>query len=144
MTKYSVAGVALIVAWPLANTPALTQEAAGPKSGMSRSAACRADCSTDGLHGFYRTRTMELSPPTSTDWGKIYSECVQTCLAPLPPVYIQRSILESGGLWFGKSAASCLDCHASGPNLRVPQSAPNPFATGSITPVPPVAEKGLE
>jgi hypothetical protein len=120
MTKLLLTGVALIAVWSLAYTPALTDPATGVKSLASRTAACRADCSTDGLHGFYRARVMDHPTPMSTDWGTIYSECVRTCLAPLPAFYVQRPILESGGIWFGKSAASCLECHAIGPNLRVP------------------------
>ena len=103
-----------------AYTPAIAQTMEGTRSAASRSAACRADCSTDGLHGFYRTRAMDNPTPLTTTWGEIYSICVRTCLAPLPPVYIQRSILESGGDWFGKSASSCLGCHAQGSNLRLP------------------------
>ena len=117
MTKLLLTGVALSVVWSVAYTPAIAQTMEG-----TRSAACRADCSTDGLHGFYRTRAMDNPTPATTTWAEINSVCVRTCLAPLPPVYIQRSILESGGDWFGKSASSCMDCHVQGPNLRVPDT----------------------
>ena len=144
MNKLLLTGVALIVVWSLAYTPALTEEATGTKSAVSRSAACKADCSPDGLHGFYRTRAMDHPTSMSTDWGKIYSECVRTCLAPLPPFYVQRSILESGGSWFGKSASSCLDCHANGPNLRLPQNVPNPLSTSITNPARLAPDKTLE
>ena len=117
MTKSLLTGVSLIVVWFVAYTPARAETVAG-----TRIAACRADCSTDGLHGFYRARVMDNPTPMTTTWAEINSVCVRTCLAPLPPFYVQRGILESGGVWFGKSASSCMDCHAQGPNLRVPDT----------------------
>src|SRR5476651_63080 len=119
MKKLLVTAGALIGVLSFAYAPALAE--AGK---VTRIAACKADCSSSGLHGSYRTRVMDDSQQKSiwANWGEVYSECVRTCLAPLPPVYIQRGILESGGDWFGKSASNCMDCHAKGPNLRVPDT----------------------
>jgi hypothetical protein len=48
----------------------------------------------------------------------MFAECLQLCLAPLPAIYVQRPIIESGGSWFGKTTADCLGCHAQGKPQR--------------------------
>jgi hypothetical protein len=46
----------------------------------------------------------------------MYAECVRICLAPLPSLYFQKFIVESGGSWFGSSKSECLTCHSKGEN----------------------------
>lgn len=142
MKKLWLTGLALIVAGALAYTPALTQEAkeakpaatkkvaskgAPSRSVAARTALCKADCRPNnlkasgiGIHGHYRSYNSFDPHLTSLEGRKQFAECVKNCVAPLPRIYIQRPLLEGGGSWFGKDAASCLSCHAKGPNLRVP------------------------
>lgn len=120
MNKLLLTGVALIVAWSSAYTPALAETAKKTRSTALRTAACKADCLPDNLHGLYKSYHTTDPKLVSEDGRKQYSECVRKCLAPLPWFYVQRPILEAGGSWFGKSAADCLDCHVKGQNLRVP------------------------
>ena len=84
----------------------------------SRTAACKLDCKTGNLHGFYRSYNTADPHLTSPEGRKMFDECVKLCLAPLPGIYVQRSIIESGGSWFGKTKADCLGCHASGKPQR--------------------------
>jgi hypothetical protein len=134
MKKLLFACVALIVAGSLAFTMALAQERtkrAAPKSAdgrpvstksvAARTALCRADCRPNalkesgiGIHGHYRAYNQFDPHLTSVEGRKQFAECVQKCVAPLPPIYVQRLVFATGANWFGKSKQSCLDCHAKG------------------------------
>ena len=122
MNKPWLFGVALIAAWSLvcslADTPALAQGKS--KSLASRTTLCKADCRADAPHGIYKPYQTEDPTLMSVAARKLYADCVRICLAPLPPFYVQRPLLEAGGVWFGMTAATCLNCHVDGPNLRVP------------------------
>ena len=122
MNKLLLTGGAVIAIWSLVHAPAFADPVVGTASEASRKATCRADCSPQGMHGHYRKDAMENPGLMDKPWGTVYAECVRTCLAPLPPFYVQRPILETGGLWFGQPASSCMTCHAKGPNLNVPLS----------------------
>ena len=84
----------------------------------TRTAACKADCSTGNLHGTYRIYGQSDPKLASPEGRKLYAECVRLCLDPLPGFYVQKSIIESGGTWFGKNKADCLGCHATGKSKR--------------------------
>jgi hypothetical protein len=91
------------------------------KSLASRTAVCRADClpnnlqpSGIGVHGLYRPYNSFDPHLTSIEGRKQYAECVQKCLAPLPPVYVQRAVFALGLNWFGMTKESCLNCHSMG------------------------------
>jgi hypothetical protein len=84
----------------------------------SRTAACKLDCRSGSLHGIYRAYNTADPNLVSPEGRKMFAECVQLCLAPLPGIYVQRSIIESGGSWFGKTKADCLGCHAKGAPKR--------------------------
>jgi hypothetical protein len=84
----------------------------------SRTAACKSDCRAGNLHGTYRAYNTADPNLASPEGKKMFAECVQLCLAPLPGIYVQRSIIESGGSWFGKTKADCLGCHAQGKPKR--------------------------
>ena len=99
----------------LAYTLAHAQPAKKPSMSVgSRTAACKTDCRTGNLHGLYRSYNTADPNLTSPEGQKMFAECVKLCLAPLPAFYVQRSIIESGGSWFGKTKADCLGCHATG------------------------------
>jgi hypothetical protein len=104
MKKLLLTGIALTVMGPLACSGAFAQNAA----------ACRADCSTGNTHGIYRPYNQADPNLISPEGRKLYAECVRLCLAPLPTDYFQKSIIESGGSWFGKVKSDCLGCHAPG------------------------------
>jgi hypothetical protein len=108
MKKLLLTGTALIAIGPLVCSGALAQQA------VSRTAACRADCSTGKTHGLYRPYNQADPNLISVEGRKLYAECVRLCLAPLPASYFQKSIIESGGSWFGKVKSDCLGCHAPG------------------------------
>ena len=113
---------ALVVALSLAHTMA-QGEPAKPAHRVStsigsRTAACRADCKTGNLHGTYRAYGQSDPNLISPEGRKLYAECVRLCLDPLPGFYVQKSIIESGGTWFGKNKADCLGCHANGKPKR--------------------------
>lgn len=120
MTKLTLTGAALIAMWSSAYAPAIGETANGERSAVAKNAACRADCAPDGLHGLYKPYHADSWLLKTETGRKMYLECVRKCRAPLPWFYVQRPILEHGGIWFGKTAASCMDCHDKGPNLRVP------------------------
>ena len=84
----------------------------------ARIAACKKDCSAGHLHGTYRAYGSTDPQLKSPESRKLYAECVRLCLDPLPTTYIQRSIIESGGSWFGQTKADCLGCHAAGKPKR--------------------------
>jgi hypothetical protein len=84
----------------------------------ARTAACRKDCSAGSLHGTYRAYGANDPQLKSPEGRKLYAECVRLCLDPLPGFYVQKSIVESGGSWFGETKADCLSCHAAGPPKR--------------------------
>jgi hypothetical protein len=113
-----------------AHTPALTQteeEAtnAPPKNLAARKALCKQDCSPNGQHGInraygiYKLPEVEAVTFDSQKGKEMYAQCIANCLGPLPFFYLQRPFLEASGHVFGKTAASCLDCHSKGPNLPV-------------------------
>jgi hypothetical protein len=84
----------------------------------SRTAACKLDCSAGHLHGTYRVYGASDPQLKSPESRKLFNECVRLCLDPLPEFYVQKSIVESGGTWFGKNKADCLGCHAVGKPKR--------------------------
>ena len=84
----------------------------------ARTAACKKDCSSGNLHGTYRAYGSVDPQLKSPESRKLYNECVRLCLDPLPTTYIQRSIIESGGSWFGQTKTDCLGCHAAGKPKR--------------------------
>jgi hypothetical protein len=84
----------------------------------ARTAACKKDCSAGHLHGTYRPYGAIDPQLKSPESRKLYAECVRLCLDPLPAIYVQRPIIESGGAWFGQTKSDCLGCHASGQAKR--------------------------
>jgi hypothetical protein len=113
MNRLLLTGIAIAVA--AVCTPASAKE----KGAAAKAALCRADCrpgnyqaSGIGMHGLYRAYDKFDPQLVSIEGRKQYAECVAHCTAPLPSVYIQRPIFAMGLSWFGKSASSCLDCHA--------------------------------
>ena len=84
----------------------------------ARTAACKLDCSAGNLHGTYRAYGSSDPQLKSPEGRKLYAECVRLCLDPLPGTYVQKSIIESGGSWFGKTKSDCLGCHAVGKPKR--------------------------
>ena len=84
----------------------------------ARTAACKLDCSAGHLHGTYRIYGASDPNLASPEGKKLYAECVRLCLDPLPEFYVQKSIVESGGSWFGKTKSDCLNCHAVGKPKR--------------------------
>ena len=137
MTKRGllIAG-ALILGASLTSTSAFTQNAAATKkeeatvggamlkrtfgakmpsrSVGARTAACKLDCTAGNLHGNYRVYGASDPQLKSPEAQKLFAECVRLCLDPLPGIYVQKSIIESGGSWFGKTKSDCLGCHAVG------------------------------
>jgi pyruvate/2-oxoglutarate dehydrogenase complex dihydrolipoamide acyltransferase (E2) component len=96
---------------------------AAPRSGPSRSvgartAACRLDCSAGNLHGTYRAYGALDPQLKSPESRKLFAECVRLCLDPLPGTYAQKTFIENGGSWFGKTKSDCLGCHAEGKPKR--------------------------
>jgi hypothetical protein len=110
MNKLLLIGVAFVVVWPVAYTPALAQE----RSAASRTAACRADCRAGNTHGLYRVYNSADPELKSPEGQKMYAECVRLCVAPLPASYFQKGIIEAGLPWFGKFKSDCMGCHATG------------------------------
>ena len=119
MVSAAVAAVASIAFLSLAFTLAHAQPAKRVNTSVgARTAACKKDCSAGHLHGTYRAYGANDPQLKSPESRKLYNECVRLCLDPLPTTYIQRSIIESGGSWFGQTKADCLGCHASGKPKR--------------------------
>ena|SRR5436190_6619123 len=139
--RWALIAVALILGASLTYTSAFTQnapdtkkeeakpaEVATPKPNKSvkmssrsvgaRTAACKLDCSSGHLHGTYRSYGSSDPELKSPEAKKLFAECVRLCLDPLPTIYVQRPIIESGGSWFGKTKADCLGCHAVGKPKR--------------------------
>jgi hypothetical protein len=102
----------------LAHTLAHAQTAKVNRSVGARTAACKLDCSAGNLHGTYRAYGAIDPQLKSPEGKKLYAECVRLCLDPLPTIYVQRPIIESGGSWFGKTKSDCLGCHAVGASKR--------------------------
>ncbi len=111
----SVSVVVLSLAHTLAYGQAVKQKS---RSVGARTAACKADCSAGNLHGTYRAYGSSDPQLKSPEGRKLYAECVRLCLDPLPGTYVQRSIIESGGSWFGQTKSDCLGCHAVGKPKR--------------------------
>jgi hypothetical protein len=84
----------------------------------ARTAACRKDCRAGETHGLYRPYNATDPHLVSPEGRKLYKECVQKCLDPLPSFYVQKPILEAGGSWFGMHKSDCLSCHANGKPKR--------------------------
>jgi hypothetical protein len=95
------------------------------KSPVSRLASCNADCRPNnykdcgtwgckGMHGLYRSYNQDDPQLKSIRGKQDFAQCVSTCMAPLPKVYIQRAVFGMGMTWFGKSKEGCLECHAAG------------------------------
>ena len=84
----------------------------------ARTAACKKDCSAGSLHGNYRAYGAADPQLKSPEGRKLYNECVRLCLDPLPEIYVQKTIVESGGSWFGMTKTDCLGCHAQGKPKR--------------------------
>ena len=83
------ASVALV---SLAYTLAHAQSAKKPSmSAGSRSAACKLDCRSGNLHGIYRAYNTADPNLTSPEGKKMFAECVQLCLAPLP-AYLRAKV----------------------------------------------------
>jgi hypothetical protein len=103
----------------LAHTLAQGETAKKPSRSVgARTAACKLDCSAGNLHGNYRAYGSSDPQLKSPEGRKLFAECVRLCLDPLPGTYVQRSIIESGGSWFGKTKSDCLGCHAEGKPKR--------------------------
>ena len=113
-----VSAFASVAALSLAYTLAHAQPKKVNTSVGARTAACKKDCSSGNLHGTYRAYGANDPQLKSPEARKLYNECVRLCLDPLPTTYVQRSIIESGGSWFGQTKADCLGCHASGKPKR--------------------------
>ena len=84
----------------------------------ARTAACKKDCSAGHLHGTYRAYGSSDPELKSPEGRKLFAECVQLCLDPLPSIYAQKPFIEGGGSWFGKTKSDCLSCHAVGKPKR--------------------------
>jgi hypothetical protein len=113
------AAIASVASLSLAFTLAHAQPAKKVNTSVgARTAACKKDCSAGNLHGTYRAYGAHDPQLKSPESRKLYNECVRLCLDPLPTTYVQRSIIESGGSWFGQTKADCLGCHASGKAKR--------------------------
>jgi hypothetical protein len=121
MNKLLLAAGALIAALSLLSVPVADAASKKPsRSVAARTALCRADCSPAkfdqatgvGIHGIYRSYHKNDPHLTSIDGRRQYAECVKHCTDPLPAVYVQRPIFAMGMTWFGKTADSCLSCHA--------------------------------
>ena len=106
---------ALFLAFTLAHAQPAKKVNTSPGA---RTAACKKDCSSGNLHGTYRAYGANDPQLKSPEARKLYNECVRLCLDPLPSTYVQRSIIESGGSWFGQTKADCLGCHATGKPKR--------------------------
>ena len=103
----------------LAHTLAHGETAKMPSRSVgARTAACKLDCSSGNLHGTYRIYGASDPQLKSPEAQKLFAECVRLCLDPLPGIYVQKSIIESGGSWFGKTKSDCLGCHAAGQAKR--------------------------
>ena len=94
-------------------------KSAGPNRSIgARTAACKLDCSAGNLHGGYRAYGATDPQLKSPESRKLYAECVRLCLDPLPGTYAQKTFIENGSSWFGKTKADCLGCHAEGKPKR--------------------------
>ncbi len=129
MTKSLLTGIALIIVWSGAYTPALAQE----RSVGSRIAACRSDCRAGNTHGLYRAYNSADPDLKSPEGQKMYAECVRLCSAPLPASYFQKGIIEAGLPWFGKFKSDCMQCHTTGDARPTAIESPE-RATGVIMP----------
>ena len=113
--KWSPIAGALILASSLAHGETAKMPS---RSVAARTAACKLDCSSGNLHGTYRIYGASDPQLKSPEAQKLFAECVRLCLDPLPGIYVQKSIIESGGSWFGKTKSDCLGCHAVGKPKR--------------------------
>ncbi|MBX9829609.1 MAG: hypothetical protein K2Y27_32040 [Xanthobacteraceae bacterium] len=119
MMSAAAAAVSSVALLSVAFTLAHAQPAKKVNTSVgARTAACKKDCSSGNLHGIYRAYGAHDPQLKSPESRKLYNECVRLCLDPLPTTYVQRSIIESGGSWFGQTKADCLGCHASGKPKR--------------------------
>jgi len=120
MRRLLVIAGALIAAGCLASTLAVAATAKKKLPTLaSRTATCKADCKTGGLHGTYRAYSSVDPQLKSPEGRKLYAECVRLCLDPLPAFHIWKPIIESGGAVLGgETKADCLGCHAAGKPKR--------------------------
>ncbi|HET9718280.1 MAG TPA: hypothetical protein VFP60_19070 [Pseudolabrys sp.] len=119
MTMRLIVVTASLALFILAQTLAIAAPAKKkPFSLQARTAACKTDCSAGHLHGTYRPYGSSDPNLISAEGRKLYAECVRLCLDPLPTIYVQKPIIESGGSWFGMRKADCLGCHAAGEPKR--------------------------
>jgi len=110
-----------LFAGALVLTSSLAQGETAKKPSTSvgaRTAACKLDCTAGNLNGNYRPYGSSDPQLKSPEAQKLFAECVRLCLDPLPGIYVQKSIIESGGSWFGKTKSDCLGCHAVGKPKR--------------------------
>jgi hypothetical protein len=115
LVALSLSVVALALTQPLAHAQPAKKKST---SVGARTAACKLDCSSGHLHGTYRAYGSSDPKLVSPEGRKLYAECVRLCLDPLPEFYVQKSIIESGGSWFGQTKSDCLTCHAAGKPKR--------------------------
>ena len=131
MNKLWLAVGASLLAGALAGPSAVAEPAKPTKRAAStsipswspaaRNKACKADCLPQNTHGMYKAYHRDDPTLMSDAAKKVYADCVKICLAPLPMWhFVQRPLLEAGGVWFGQNAADCLTCHVNGPGLKVP------------------------
>jgi hypothetical protein len=117
-----IASVLVAVGASLTCTMALAATTKTTKKKMptlaSRTATCKADCKTGGLHGTYRAYNTVDPQLKSPEGRKLYGECVRLCLDPLPGFHIWKPIIDSGGSVFGETKADCMGCHAAGKPKR--------------------------
>ena len=126
MQKHFFIAGALIAAGYLTGSLAVAETAKKkPYTHESRTAVCKADCSAAGRHGTYRPY-HRADPDLKTPEGrKLYAECVQLCVAPLPTFHVWKTIIESGGSVVGMTKEDCMRCHSPGKPTR--------FWAGAIT-----------
>ena len=116
--RFLVVSVSVAVLF-LAHTLAQGETAKKPSRSVgARTAACKLDCSAGNLHGNYRPYGSSDPQLKSPEGRKLFAECVRLCLDPLPGTYAQKSIIEAGGSWFGKTKSDCLGCHVEGKPKR--------------------------
>ena len=148
MKKLFLACAALVVLGMMAHAPAGAVEAKVSRGTAARVALCKADCLPNnykecptwgckGMHGLYRSYNQFDPKLQSIEGKKEFAECVKHCSDPLPEVYVEKPIFAMGFNWFGKSADTCLDCHANKDVVRKKPARRRAPATGGVTAAPP-------
>jgi hypothetical protein len=128
MQKHWLVVATLVVAGCATGTLALAETAKKKKqyTPASRMAVCKADCGANGLHGRYRPYHLADPNLRTPEGKKLYAECVQLCIDPLPEFHVWKAIIESGGSVVGMTKEDCMRCHSPGKPKR--------FWAGVITP----------